>query len=116
MSPIERTNDGYGETQNERSERARKLATEEYDREITRAEARGRREAQVDARLDSHEVRLNVINGSMSRTAKALEGLREDFAAIVVSKKAIWGMQARQVGALSLLAGIVYGTLQVTGH
>jgi sugar-specific transcriptional regulator TrmB len=43
------------------------------DRAVTLARAQGRREAEVDGRLDAHEKRLNAINGSIDRAAKRSE-------------------------------------------
>lgn len=59
------------ETERERLDRAAKLAYET-----------GRREAQVDARLGSHEARLNAVNGSIERNARNTEALRESVDAL----------------------------------
>ena len=61
------------------SEQARTLSQEEHDRLIIEAERRARRETEVDSRLNQHEARLNVINGSISRSASALELLTSSF-------------------------------------
>jgi len=42
---------------------------------IQLAEQRGRREQVVDGRIDEHDRRLNAINGSIERSAKAQEVL-----------------------------------------
>jgi len=43
------------------------------------AEARGRREQLVDSQLNSHEARLNAINGSIRRSAEAQEGTNREL-------------------------------------
>lgn len=54
------------ETEQRREERATELAY-----------AKGRKDAQVDARLDGHEKRLNAINGSIDRHAHEAAQLRK---------------------------------------
>lgn len=54
------------ETEQTRDEKALRLAEE-----------RGRRQQEVDGRLDDHERRLNAINGSIERSARAQEVLGE---------------------------------------
>jgi hypothetical protein len=61
------------------AEQARSLSQEEHDRLVVEAERRARREAEVDGRLSQHEARLNLINGSISRSASALEHLSSSF-------------------------------------
>lgn len=55
------------ETEEERASRAQQIAY-----------TQGRRDADVDSHLRSHEKRLNAINGSVSRTATALEQLTDE--------------------------------------
>ena len=56
-----------------RAEREEQRAQE--NERIGEAEAKGRREQLVDSRLDHHEERLDAINGSVARAAKASEAL-----------------------------------------
>ncbi len=46
------------------------------------AEARGRRQQVVDGRLDDHDRRLDAINGSIERSARAQEHLGEKVAGV----------------------------------
>ena len=64
-------------TEAEREERAEALVTSNTREKIQEAEARGRREQLVDSRLDHHQERLEAINGSVARSAKAIESLGE---------------------------------------
>lgn len=43
------------------------------------AYARGRREQEVDSRLNSHEARLTAINGSIRRSAEAQEDTNREL-------------------------------------
>jgi len=54
------------ETDREREDKAKQLAYE-----------RGRREQQVDSRLDGHDRHLKAINGSIERGAKATERVED---------------------------------------
>ena len=49
---------------------------------IQLAEQRGRRQQVVDGRLDEHDRRLNAINGSVERSAKAQEVLGQRVAGV----------------------------------
>jgi hypothetical protein len=51
-------------------------------KDIQQAEARGRRQQVVDGRLDEHDRRLNAINGSIERSAKAQEGIRGELGGV----------------------------------
>jgi sugar-specific transcriptional regulator TrmB len=46
------------------------------------AEARGRRQQEVDGRLDEHDRRLKAINGSIERSARAQEELGSKVAGV----------------------------------
>lgn len=59
------------ETDQERADRAELLAFQ-----------RGVRQAEVDARLASHEARLNAINGSIERHARNAGALRDSVEAV----------------------------------
>ena len=65
------------QTEAEREARASALADKDAQEQIRDAEARGRREQLVDSRLDHHEARLDAINGSVARAARASESLGE---------------------------------------
>ena len=60
-----------------REERAARLAADREDRSEHLAYERGRREQQVDSRLDGHDRHLAAINGSIERGAKATERVEE---------------------------------------
>ena len=46
------------------------------------AEARGRRQQEVDGRLDEHDRRFERINGSIDRSARAQEKVEERLSAV----------------------------------
>jgi hypothetical protein len=76
------------ETGLEREDKALKLAYE-----------RGRREQQVDSRLEGHDRRLAVINGSIERGAKATERVEDKvdaLAAQIATEGAVGKALARQ--------------------
>lgn len=49
------------------------------DKALALAEERGRRQQLVDGRLNSHEERLNAINGSIRRSAEAQEATNREL-------------------------------------
>jgi hypothetical protein len=100
----------------ERVERARVLAAGERDREIVAAEKRARYEALVEARLDGYDEHFKIINGSIGRTADALEALKISLNAATAEKKAIVGLQTRQIAALATIATLLYVVLSLIGH
>jgi hypothetical protein len=51
-------------------------------KDIRDAEERGRRKQVVDGRLDDHDRRLSAINGSIERSARAQEGLKDEVAGV----------------------------------
>lgn len=84
------------ETEEERASRARNLAY-----------TQGRRDADVDAHLRSHEKRLNAINGSIEKHARNAEALKNSItelgekvdavAATLVTQKAIEADRVQQI-------------------
>jgi predicted nucleic acid-binding Zn-ribbon protein len=54
-------------------------AAEREAKVIAKAEKRAVEHAVLGSRLDGHEIRLNAINGSINRTAHAIEGLTSSF-------------------------------------
>jgi chromosome segregation ATPase len=60
-----------GDYADERDRRAREIAFEE-----------GRHRERIEGRLNSHEQRLNAINGSIDRAAEATEALEETVRAL----------------------------------
>lgn len=104
------------QTHQEASEQARLVADSLHERELKRAEERGRREQDIDGRLNAHEERLNAINGSVARTGNLLTEIKSDIQKISISKQAILAMQARQIALIGCLGGIVYVILVATGH
>lgn len=47
------------------------------------------RQSRTDADVSAHTARLNTINGSMNRSADALEGLRDDIAEVADEQKRV---------------------------
>jgi hypothetical protein len=115
------------ETDLERENKALKLA---YDR--------GRREQQVDSRLEGHDRHLKVINGSIERGARATERVEDKvdaLAAQIATEGAVGKALARQAteairGSVSkrearvaagVLGAMLFGTfvtalIAVVGH
>jgi septal ring factor EnvC (AmiA/AmiB activator) len=63
-------------------EKAIKIERERSDRETELAVEKAKREAEVDHRIDGHEERLNVVNGSIAKTGAAMSALKasvDDF-------------------------------------
>ena len=58
-------------------DKAVKLERERSDRETRLAVEKATREAEVNHRMDDHELRLSAINGSISRNAGALVDLKK---------------------------------------
>jgi hypothetical protein len=52
-------------------------------KDVRQAEERGRRQQIVDGRLNDHDRRLNAINGSIERGAKATEAIQRDVGSIM---------------------------------
>ncbi len=51
-------------------------------RAVDLARAQGRREAVTEAQIESHEKRLNAINGSIDRTGNRLEALSREVGSL----------------------------------
>lgn len=49
---------------------------------ILLAESRGRRQQEVDGRLDGHDQRFDRINGSIERSARAQEATNRELSAV----------------------------------
>ena len=92
----------------ERSDRARTLAREETDRAVAVAEKRAREMAMLESRLSNHDEHFKVINGSVERTAKALEDLKLTVLKVVEEKKSIVNLQNRQIAVVAAIGMIVY--------
>ena len=103
------------ELERERSDRARILAREETDRAVAVAEKRVREAAETNARLSNHDEHFKVINGSIGRTAEALEELKDTVLRVVQEKKSVVSLQNRQVAFLAAVGGLVYVVLN-GGH
>lgn len=132
------------ETEAQRLARARTLADEQAAAAVRLAEDRGREQAVLNGHIESHERRLNAINGSIERGAKATEALTrevaalkgqfaqkteidkvraadqqkfaEDSAARQVDKRTfIFGL-CGSVGVLATILGVIEAVLQGGGH
>jgi chromosome segregation ATPase len=57
-------------------------AQERERKAIQLAEQRGRRQQEVDGRLDEHDRRFDRINGSIERSARAQEGTNRELGAL----------------------------------
>ncbi|HTA98679.1 MAG TPA: hypothetical protein VK730_13685 [Solirubrobacteraceae bacterium] len=57
-------------------------AEQRESKAVQLAEARGRRQQEVDGRLDEHDRRFARINGSIERSARAQEGTNRELGAL----------------------------------
>lgn len=74
-------------------------AQEREEKAIELAEARGRRQQEVDGRLDGHDKRFALINGSIERGAIAQEKLVGELAAV---KKGLADVASKQETAAAV--------------
>lgn len=70
------------ETDQEREAKATDLASHQADRAVERAYKRGRREQEVDGRLDDHDRHFKALNGSIERSARAQEATNRELAGV----------------------------------
>jgi sugar-specific transcriptional regulator TrmB len=68
------------------------------------AEARGRRQQEVDGRLDGHDERFDRLNGSIDRAARAQEHLGEKVAAVENGLKEVLAKMKTAEAVSSVLA------------
>jgi hypothetical protein len=100
----------------ERAERARILAREETQRAVEVAEKRAREGAIIEQRLAGHDAHFALVNGSIDRTAKALEAMKDAVVELTSERKSIVSLQNRQIALVAAVAAILYVVIAILPH